>query len=60
MGGFFPKVNEQYGDGDREYNWWGCSYTLSEILEEVPVGIGEFRACEEAMEIPVDGQSNSQ
>ena len=22
MGGFFPKVDEKYGDGDREYNWW--------------------------------------
>ena len=24
-GGFFPKVDEKHGDGDREYNWWGCS-----------------------------------
>ena len=24
-GGFFPKVDEKYGDGDRKYNWWGCS-----------------------------------
>ena len=23
-GGFFPKVDEKYGDEDREYNWWGC------------------------------------
>ena len=29
MGGFFPKVDEKHGDGDREYNWWGCSYNLS-------------------------------
>ena len=21
MGGFFSKVDEKYGDGDREYNW---------------------------------------
>ena len=27
MGGFFPKVDEKYGDGVREYNWWGCSNT---------------------------------
>ena len=26
MGGFFPKLDEKYGDRDREYNWWGCSY----------------------------------
>ena len=25
LGGFFPKEGENYGDGDREYNWWGCS-----------------------------------
>ena len=25
MGGFFPKLDEKYGDRDREYNWWGCS-----------------------------------
>ena len=22
MRGFFPKVDEKYGNGDREYNWW--------------------------------------
>ena len=27
MGGFFPKVDEKYGDGDKEYNLlpMGCS-----------------------------------
>ena len=25
MGVFFPKMDEKYEDGDREYNWWDCS-----------------------------------
>ena len=29
MGDFFPKVDEKYGDGNREYNWWDCSYSES-------------------------------
>ena len=30
-GGFFPKMDEKYGDGDREYNWWGCSNSTSKL-----------------------------
>ena len=28
MGGFFPKVDEKYGDEDRKYNRWGCSHSI--------------------------------
>ena len=28
------KMDEKYGDGDREYNWWGCSKSGSKTLQK--------------------------
>ena len=39
-GGFFPKLDEKYGDRDREYNWWGCSkYLDAPIVGEISTSL---------------------
>ena len=40
MGGFFPKVDEKYGDGDREYNWWFEAEPSQLQFASEPVGLG--------------------
>ena len=46
MGGFFPKLDEKYGDRDRdrEYNWWGCS-NLTSIGQTTFGGFENFSLC---------------
>ena len=47
MGGFFPKLDEKYGDRDREYNWWGCSYRFRGLAYDWGCSEGSLKRKEE-------------